>query len=91
MTSLKSFEVRTSIMKDRNAQSEKMLNIAAVRHAVRTEMDLSKLLLMHRKNLSDAWQELKLFREQTATLLTLLRQRMQKIIFVCYQINLTML
>ena len=50
---------RTTIMKERNAQSEKMLNIAAVRHAVRTEMDLSKLLLMHKKSLSDACQELK--------------------------------
>ena len=31
---------RTTIMKERNAQSENMLNIATVRHAVRTEMDL---------------------------------------------------
>ena len=51
---------RTTIMKERNAQSEKMLNIATVRHAVRTEMDLSKLLLMHKKSLSDACQDLKI-------------------------------
>ena len=34
---------RTTIMKERNAQSEKMLNIATVRQAVRTEMDLSQV------------------------------------------------
>ena len=50
---------RTTIMKERNAQSEKMLNIATVRHDVRTEMDLSKLLIMHKKSLSEACQELK--------------------------------
>jgi hypothetical protein len=50
---------RTTIMKERNTQSETMLNIAAVRHAIRTEMDLSKLLLMYKKSLSDACQELK--------------------------------
>jgi hypothetical protein len=50
---------RTTIMKERNAQSDKMLNIATVRHAVRTEMDLSKSLHMHKKSLSDAGQELK--------------------------------
>ena len=50
---------RITIMKERNAQSEKMLNIAAVRHAVRTEMDLSKLLLMHKKSWSNVYQELK--------------------------------
>ena len=36
-----------------------MLNIAKERHAVRTAMDLSKLLLMHKQCLSDARQELK--------------------------------
>ena len=50
---------RTTILKERNAQSEMMLNIATVRHAVRTEMDLSKLLCMHKKSLSDACLELK--------------------------------
>ena len=50
---------RTTIMKERNAQSETMLNIATVRHAVRTEMKLSKLLLMHKKSWSDVYQELK--------------------------------
>ena len=50
---------RTTILKERNAQSEKMLNIATVRHDVRTEMDLSKLLIMHKKSLSEACQELK--------------------------------
>ena len=34
---------RTTIMKERNAQSEKMLNIATVRQAVRTEIDLSQV------------------------------------------------
>ena len=50
---------RTTIMKERNAQSETMLIIATVKHAVRTEMDLSKSLHMHKKSLSDACQELK--------------------------------
>ena len=50
---------RTTILKERNAQSEMMLNIATVRHAVRTVMDLSKLFLMHKKSLSDTCQELK--------------------------------
>ena len=39
-----------------------MLNIAKEGHAVRTEMDLSKLLFMHNQCLSDACQELKTLR-----------------------------
>ena len=50
---------RIKNMQERSAQSEKMLNIATVRHAVRTVMDLSKLFLMHKKSLSDTCQELK--------------------------------
>ena len=50
---------RTTIMKERNAQNQKMLDIAKEGHAVRTEMDLSKLLLMHNQCLSDACQEFK--------------------------------
>ena len=50
---------RTTIMKERNAQNQKILNISKERHAVRTEMDLSKRLLMHKQCLSDACQELK--------------------------------
>ena len=50
---------RSTVMKERNAHYQKMLNIAKETHAVRIEMDLSKLLLMHKQCLSDACQELK--------------------------------
>ena len=50
---------RTAIMKERNAQNQEMLNIEKEKHAVRTKMDLSKLLLVHKQCLSDACQELK--------------------------------
>ena len=53
-------------MKERNdyngvmiQQNAKMLKMADEKHAVRREMDLSKLLLMHKQSLHDAWQELK--------------------------------
>ena len=47
---------RTTIMKERNAQKQKMLNIAKERHAVRTAMALSKLLLIYKQCLSNACQ-----------------------------------
>ena len=50
---------RTATMKERNAQNQEMLNIEKDKHAVRTEMDLSNLLLMYMQCLSDASQELK--------------------------------
>ena len=50
---------RTAIMKERNAQNQEMFNIEKEKHAVRKEMDLSKLLLVHKQCLSDACQELK--------------------------------
>ena len=40
-------------------QNAKMLNIADEKHAMRKEMDLSKLLLMLKQSLHDAWQKLK--------------------------------
>ena len=49
----------TTIMRARNAQNQKMLNIAKGRHSVRTEMELSNLLLMHKQCLTDAHQYLK--------------------------------
>ena len=52
-------------MKERNdlngimiQQNTKMLNIADEKHAMRKEMDLSKLLVMHKQSLYDAQQEL---------------------------------
>jgi hypothetical protein len=36
-----------------------MLKMAHEKHAVRREMDLSKLLLLHKQSLHDAQQELK--------------------------------
>ena len=53
---------RTTIMEERNAQNKKMLNIAKERHAVGTEIDLSKLLLMYKQCLSDACQWLKILK-----------------------------
>ena len=57
---------RTRYMKERNdynevmiQQNAKMLKMADEKHAVRREMDLSKLLLMHKQSLHDAQQELK--------------------------------
>ena len=50
---------RTTIMKERNAQNEKMPNISKERHAKRTDTDFSKVLLLHKQCLSDACQELK--------------------------------
>ena len=46
----------TGIMIQQNA---KMLNIADEKHAMRKEMNLSKLLVMHKQSLHDAQQELK--------------------------------
>ena len=53
-------------MKERNdyngvmiQQNAKMMKMADEKHAVRREMDLSKLFLMHKQSLHDAWQELK--------------------------------
>ena len=46
----------TGIMIQQNA---KMLNIADEKHAMRKEMNLSKLLVMHKQSLHDAHQELK--------------------------------
>ena len=40
-------------------QNAEMLKMADVKHAVRREMDLSKLLLLHKQSFHDAWQELK--------------------------------
>jgi hypothetical protein len=57
---------RTRYMKERNEyngvmiqQNARMLKMADEKHAVRREMDLSKLLLMHKQSLHNAWQELK--------------------------------
>ena len=57
---------RIKCMKERNdlngimiQQNAKMLNIADEKHAMRKEVDLSKLLVMHKQSLHDAWQELK--------------------------------
>ena len=57
---------RTRYMKERNdynevmiQQNAKMLKMADEKHAVRREMDLSKLLLMHKQSLHDAQQELR--------------------------------
>ena len=53
-------------MKERNEyngvmiqQNAKMLKMADEKHAVRREMDLSKLLLLHKQSLYDAQRELK--------------------------------
>ena len=67
------------IMKEWNEQSEKILNIARERRAVRTEMNFSKVLLIHKQSQSRDCQELLVLQEQIATLLTLLRQGMKKI------------
>ena len=80
---------RTTNMKERNTQTEKMLTIAAVRHAVRTEMDLSKLLLMHKKSLSDAHQELKTLQGTEGYTTDSSEKKDAKIIFACYQIDIT--
>ena len=40
-------------------QNAKMLKMADEKHAVRSEMDLSKLLLLHKQSLHDAQQALK--------------------------------
>ena len=52
---------RTRYMKERNdyngvmiQQNAKMLKMADEKHGVRREMDLSKLLLMHKQSLHDA-------------------------------------
>ena len=57
---------RTRYMEERNdyngvmiQQNAKMLKVAHEKHAVRWEMDLSKLLLSHKQSSHDAWQELK--------------------------------
>ena len=57
---------RSRYMKERNdsngvmiQQNAKVLKMADEKHALRREMDLSKLLLMHKQSLHDAWQELK--------------------------------
>ena len=70
------------IMKEWNEQSEKILNIARERRAVRTEMNFSKVLLIHKQSQSRDCQELLVLQEQIATLLTLLRQGMKKYICV---------
>ena len=52
---------RIKCMKERNdlngimiQQNAKMLNIADEKHAMRKEVDLSKLLVMHKQSLHDA-------------------------------------
>ena len=57
---------RTRYMKERYdyigvmiQQNAKMLKMADEKHAVRREMDLLKLLLMHKQSLHDAWRDLK--------------------------------
>ena len=57
---------RIKCMKERNdingitiQQNAKMLNIADEKHAMRKEVDLSKLLVMHKQSLYDARQEVK--------------------------------
>ena len=82
---------RTTIMKERNALGDKMLNIATVRHAARNEMDLSKFLLLHKKSLSDAHQELKTLQGTEGYTSDSSETKDAKNIFVSYQIDVTIL
>ena len=46
-------------MKEGNEQNERIVSMASEKHAIRKEIDLSKLVSMHQPSLSDAWLELK--------------------------------
>ena len=50
---------KTRMIKERNAQSQKMLSIAKETHTVRTGMEFTHVLLMHKQCPSDDCQELK--------------------------------
>ena len=50
---------KLTLMKERNEQNERIVSMASEKHAIRKEIDLSKLVSMHRQSLSDARQELK--------------------------------
>ena len=45
---------KLTLMKERNQQNESIVSMASEKHAIRKEIDLSKLLSMHRQSLSDA-------------------------------------
>ena len=50
---------KLTLMKERSEQNERIVSMVSEKHAIRKEIDLSKLVSMHRQSLSDARQELK--------------------------------
>ena len=50
---------KLTITKERNEQNGRIVIIVSEKHAVRKEIDLSKLVTMHRQSLRDARKELK--------------------------------
>ena len=50
---------KLTITKERNEQNGRIVSIASEKHAIGKEIDLSKLVTMHRQSLSDARKELK--------------------------------
>ena len=50
---------KLTLKKERNEQNERIVNMASEKHAIRKEIDLSKLVSMHGQSLSVARQELK--------------------------------
>ena len=50
---------KLTMMKERNEQNGRIVIIVNEKHAVRKEIDLSKLVTMHRQSYSDARKELK--------------------------------
>ena len=53
-------------MKEGNEQNERIVSMASEKHAIRKEIDLSKLVSMHQQSLSDAWLELKVLKASQA-------------------------
>ena len=50
---------KLTMMKERNEQNGKIVPIASEKHAIRKEIDLSKLVTIDQQSLSDAREELK--------------------------------
>ena len=50
---------KLTMMKERNEQNGWIVTIVSEKHALRKEIDLSKLVTMHQQSLSDARKELK--------------------------------
>jgi hypothetical protein len=53
---------KLTLMKERSEQNERIISMASEKHAIRNEIDLSKLVSMHQQSLSGAWLELKVLK-----------------------------